>query len=284
MASYRFEAIGTKWEVVFSHPDPDACIAQAHERIAAFDRAYSRFRDDSLVSAMAREAGTYTLPQDAEPMLSLYIELYKKTLGAFTPLIGQTLVEAGYDAKYSLTPKSLHRPQPLEEVLSYTHPTLTLHTPALLDFGAAGKGYLVDIIFNLLVDAHASSITVDAGGDIRLSSDTEARIGLEDPDDTTKAIGVATLKGASICGSAGNRRAWADYTHILDPFTLESPKHIRAVWVVADTTMLADALTTCLYFVPPATLARDYHFSYLMLMDDRSVVRSPDFPGEIFSG
>lgn len=138
-------------------------------------------------------------------------------------------------------------------------------------------------MFDLLSRAGAEKITVDAGGDIRVSADVESKIGLEDPQDTTKVIGVAQIQGKSICGSAGNRRAWGSYTHILDPHTLSSPNHIAALWVVAETAILSDALTTCLYFVPPATLLRDYHFSYLMLHPDNSIESSSDFPAEIFS-
>ncbi len=285
MASYRFDAIGTKWEVLFEHGSAEELITRVHERIEAFDAHYSRFRADSLVSEMARKSGAYTMPEDFEHMFSLYSDLYKKTLGAFTPLIGQTLSDAGYDAQYSLVPKELQRQPRLEDILSYDHTTLTLNLkePALLDFGAAGKGYLVDIVFDLLSKAGAEKITVDAGGDIRVSADVESKIGLENPQDSTKVIGVAQIQGKSICGSAGNRRAWGSYTHILDPHTLSSPNHIAALWVVADTTMLADALTTCLYFVPPATLLRDYHFSYFILRPDNSIEPSSDFPAEFFS-
>lgn len=256
-----------------------------HARIAQFDAHYSRFRDDSLVSDMARRAGMYELPADAEPMLDLYFELYARTKGAMTPLIGQVLSDAGYDASYSLAQKELHAPPALEEIIEYKYPRLTLKRPALLDFGAAGKGYLVDIVAAMLKEAGAVHYIVDAGGDIAAYSKAgePAKIALEHPTDASQAIGVASVLNRSICGSAGNRRKWGEFHHIIDPRTLRSPRDILAVWVVAESTMLADALTTCLYLAPVSEIAPHYDFEYLILRPDFSVESSKDFPAELFA-
>ena len=282
MAQFRFEAIGTTWDVEFEGVnDAEALMARVHARIDEFDRAYSRFRSDSLVTLMSKKAGTYMLPEDAKPMLELYFSIYKTTLGAVTPLIGQALSDAGYDAEYSLQTKTMRTPPALEEVLEYSHPILVVKKPVLLDFGAAGKGYLVDIIASMLKDAGVTSGVVDAGGDIAAFG-REEKIALEDPNDATRAVGVAHIGNQSICGSSGNRRAWGKFTHILDPQSLTSPTHIAAVWVAADTTMLADAMTTCLYFTPASTLLRQYQFEYLLLRQGGSVEKSPRFPAELF--
>ena len=57
---------------------------------------------------MARAAGQYHLPDDAKPMFDLYYKLYAATDGKCTPLIGQVLVDAGYDANYSLQVGTFH--------------------------------------------------------------------------------------------------------------------------------------------------------------------------------
>ena len=108
------------------------------------------------------------------------------------------------------------------------------------------------------------------------------RIGLEDPEDTKKVIGVGILGNGSICGSAGNRRKWGDFTHIINPRTLTSPTEIIAVWVMADTALLADAIATCLFFVPARVLVDAYKFEYVIVYSDRSFEKSANFQGEIF--
>lgn len=285
---YIFEAIGTHWQIdiqdTLSEEQSQELREQLMKRIALFDSHYSRFRADSLVSEMARTPGTYELPNDAEPLLSLYHTLYRITNGAFTPLIGQALSDAGYDARYSLKTKPLSRPPAWDEALMYNYPTLITRIPVLLDVGAAGKGYLIDIVSELLEHSGVRNYTVDAGGDIRYRT-TEGkplRVGLESPVNTTQIIGIADLRNRSLCGSAGNRRQWGNFHHILDPHSLTSPTHIAALWTVADTTLLADALSTCLFFVSPTILLKHYSFEYLILHSDFTVDMSPSFPAQLF--
>lgn len=286
---YTFEAIGTHWIIDIqdsvTQEKSNSLRTQIMERIALFDANYSRFRPDSLVSEMARTPGSYQLPNDAEPMLSLYHTLYRITNGAFTPLIGQALSDAGYDTDYSLKEKELHAPPTWDDALVYNYPTLVVKQPVLLDVGAAGKGYLIDIVSELLEQADIQNYTVDAGGDMRhrTTAPEPIKVGLENPVDTAQVIGIVQLRNQSLCGSAGNRRQWGNFHHILNPHSLTSPTHIAALWTIANTTLLADALSTCLFFVSPATLLKHFSFEYLILKADFSVEASPHFPARLFT-
>ena len=287
MTSFDFEAIGTAWHIdiydVLSDTDAAHILESVKTRIDLFDKAYSRFRADSLVTEMSKKAGLYTLPEDALPMLSLYKDLYDKTEGFFTPLVGNMLADAGYDASYSLKQsKPLEKAPAWNDVLEYNHLTLTIKQPVILDFGAAGKGYLIDIVGGVLEQSGVRAFCIDAGGDIlRKASDT-IRVGLENPDMLDEVIGVYPLSKGSICGSAGNRRAWGEFTHIMNPKTHTSEHAVKAVWVMAASTMLADALATCLFFVEPKDLLRDYTFEYVRIFSDGRVEHSHDFTGELF--
>jgi thiamine biosynthesis lipoprotein len=285
---FVFDAIGTAWGIDLFDPLPRLMTidveARITRRIAAYDADYSRFRDDSLVARMAKITGDYRLPDDARPLFDLYRDLYKVTQGAMTPLIGQALCDAGYDAQYSLQPKPLTSPPDWDDVLAYDYPMLRVKKPVLLDVGAAGKGYLVDIVGDVLEKAGTRHYCIDAGGDIvyRGPVSQPMSIGLEHPDELGQIIGVATVANQSLCGSAGNRRAWSGYHHIIDPRSLASPRHLRAVWVVAGTALLADALTTALFFVPAKILANRYTFEYAMVHDNFALERSAGFPAQFF--
>lgn len=285
---FAFEAIGTHWRVdlppELPPPDAAAILDEVTARVAAFERTYSRFRDDSFTAALARRAGEHRLPADAAPLFTLYRRLYDATAGAFTPLIGQALAEAGYDATYSFQPCALTAVPAWDDVMRVEPPLLHLTRPVQLDFGAAGKGYLVDLIAGLLADRGLTEFTVDAGGDLRhfSASGRPLRIGLEHPADPAQAIGVATLGNAALCGSAGNRRRWANFHHTIDPRTLASPRGVLATWTVAATAAEADALTTCLFLVSPDQLTTTT-FDYLILNADYTVNKSPGFPAEVFT-
>jgi thiamine biosynthesis lipoprotein len=282
----QFEAIGTKWEI--NSYEAVASDAKAEitrdvmARIEQFDKDYSRFRSDSLITAMSREAGEYKLPDDGQKLFDLYYKLYKISGGAVTPLIGQVLSDAGYDADYTLTPGKLQPTPAWEEIITYNFPHLLLSRAALLDVGAAGKGYLVDLVGEILDGYGLTHYCVDAGGDMIHRGPRPLEVGLEHPANPKQVIGVAKLQNLSLCGSAGNRRAWAGFNHIIDPRNQSSPNHILALWVIAESTILADALTTALYFVPPATLAQTFDFDYAVIKADSSLEYSPSFPAEFF--
>lgn len=282
---FQFEAIGTKWEVYL----PERVRLTPLQRqimsiIDDFDRAFSRFRPDSLVTKMSQQAGRYTLPESGDRLLTFYRQIYDASEGRVTPLIGQVMHDSGYDASYSLKPKALRTPPAWDEVMQHAGDVLILHKPALLDFGAAGKGLLVDVVGELLEQQGIADYLVNAGGDIR-SRSTDGRsypIGLEDPVNAAQAVGVVQLQNDSLCGSAGNRRAWQGYHHIIDPVSLASPRHLSAVWTTAQNTMLADGMSTCLYFIQPEKLLQRFEFEYAEVFADGSFEQSSAFPGNLF--
>ena len=289
MASqFIFDAIGTHWvidiDTLLSQEAELSVLDQIKHRIDEFDKAYSRFRSDSLITRISKESGDFVLPDDARDMMDLYKRVYDITRGQVTPLIGSVLVDAGYDAQYTLKQKKeLKIPPAWETVIQYEHPVLSVRDPILLDFGAAGKGYLVDIVSRLLFDAGIESFCVDAGGDMvyRNTEGKQLSVGLEDPNNTSNAIGVVSILNQSICGSAGNRRVWGDFHHVIDPSTLSSPKHRSAVWVIAENAILADILTTALLFTEAEVLQQFYSFEYCILNPDYSIETSRGFQSKL---
>lgn len=298
MTHHAFEAIGTAWSLDFSPPstrifDQEKFFTELTELVEDFDAAYSRFRPDSLVAQYARAAGTYSLRSDFLPLLQLYKQFYDITDGLFTPLVGQLLVEAGYDAHYSLRSGSLSSVPSWVEVMDFDTTQLHMHQKALLDFGAAGKGYLVDLIALWLRTQGVRDYVLDGSGDIRRHQPTASAapyaVGLEHPLDTKQAIGIAYLdKQSSIAGSATNRRTWGEWHHIVNPKQLQPVRTIVATWAIvrADThpypTMLADALATALFLVEPGLLREHFDFQFVIYYADGRVMQASDFVGEMF--
>lgn len=285
---FTFEAIGTHWiiDVYDAPPDvsQDRLLATIRRRINAFDRRYSRFRTDTMVNTMSRSAGTYAILPRERPLIQLYEQLYYLTNGQVTPLIGQILEDTGYDAHYSLHSKSkIKSAGRWEDFLLFNNKSLTIKKPVLLDFGAAGKGFLVDEVSRDLLRAGNKSFCVDAGGDMYYhnQNNESIEVGLEHPVKSDQIIGSVLLSNASICGSAGNRRAWGKYHHIINPHTLSSPTHILAVWVIAASAMLADALATSLYFVSPHDL-KPFKFDYIILQSDYTVLKSDNLNVKLY--
>ena len=286
--AWTFEAIGTGWRIDTADPIPDAVRAAITERIERFDRDWSRFRDDSLVSRIAREPGSYRMPDDAPELLALYRELYQASGGRVSPLVGRALESLGYDAQYRLTPAAARQPVPTwEDALAWDGESLTTATPVLLDIGAAGKGYLVDLVCDLLADRGIPQHIVDASGDLRTAG-VPMRVALEHPLDPTKAIGVVELSGgpadAALCASASNRRTWGDgLHHVLDAVTGEPTSQVIATWAIAPTAAWADGAATALFFDTSPNFFDLHDVITLRMFANGRVERSPSFPGELFT-
>jgi thiamine biosynthesis lipoprotein len=284
----EFDAIGTSWRIELYSNSSEAAIDELKRtilfRIEEFDSIYSRFRSDSLVTKISQKAGTYKFPSDSNELFNFYKDLYDETSGRFTPLIGATLEQAGYNADYSFKQTEIDIVPKWHEAMSFKNYTLTTMRPVTLDFGAAGKGYLVDIVSSILSDHGIGIYCVNASGDIyyKTNTDTKLEVALEDPSDFKLAIGTALLKNSSICGSATNRRKWGDYNHIFDPETNTSVNVVSACWVSADKAIVADGLATASFLSSPETLRKKYDFSYVRLMSDGLAEVSDNFDGNLF--
>ncbi|HEY4226163.1 MAG TPA: FAD:protein FMN transferase [Pseudolysinimonas sp.] len=285
--AWTFDAIGTTWRIDTAEPLPDAARRAVAARVERFDHDWSRFREDSLVTRIARHPGRHRLPDDAPALLALYRELYEATDGRVSPLVGRTLESLGYDAGYRLTPASTPAPVPSwDDAISWDGEHLDTATEVLLDVGAAGKGYLVDIVSELLTAHGIPQHVVDASGDLRTVG-VPLRVALEHPADPTKAIGVVELSGgpadAALCASASNRRAWGGgLHHVLDAVTGEPTADVIATWAIAATAALADGAATALFFDTATNFYRLHNVVTIRMFANGRVERSPSFTGELF--
>ncbi|MFK4762945.1 FAD:protein FMN transferase [Microbacterium sp. ZW T5_45] len=279
MTVWSFEAIGTRWEIVGELGDGDRQRVLAE--IDRFDREWSRFRSDSLVTAVGLAGGRVD-SIDAGAMLDAYRSLAAATSGAVNPLVADSLAALGYDADYSLrASEPVPAPAGWESVLTWTDSVVTASAPALIDVGALGKGRLVDLVFTLLADV-PGDLVVDAGGDLRVRG-SAVRVGLEHPFDVTKAIGVVELTDAALCASAINRRAWGSgLHHVLDARTGVPVTTWAATWAIGGDAMRADAVATALFFDGGPDLASEWGIEWVRMTTDGRAERSVGCPAELF--
>lgn len=281
MSLWRFDAIGTVWEIETEAPVDDERRTEVRSVIDAFDRSWSRFREDSAVSAISG-GGAVPAPADAVAMLDLYRELSDATAGAVNPLAGDALVALGYDAGYSLVPGE-PRPAPADwtRVLHWSSETLTLAEPAVIDVGALGKGRLVDRVLSVLTGAQGR-IVVDAGGDLATRGG-ELRVALEHPYDPALAVGVAGIRDQALCASGIGRRAWGDgLHHVIDARTGLPVRRWAATWAIAADALHADAAATAVFFDGGEPFAARHGAEWARMSTDGRVESSPGFPGELF--
>lgn len=279
--AWRFDAIGVPWSV-----ETEAALtvddrARVTALVADFDRAWSRFREDSAVSALAAGARRVPAPPDADAMLSAYAELGDATRGAIDPLVGEALEARGYDRSLSFVDRGA-RGVPRSARARIVDGSLQVDPPALIDVGALGKGRLVDRVLAAIPTGRGAA-TVDASGDIAVRGRSE-RIGLEHPYDARRAIGVWTVTDAALCASATGRRSWgAGLHHVLDARTGEPVRTIAATWAVARDAMHADGVATALFFDGGPEIAARWGAAWVRMLTDGRVEWSPGCDAELFT-
>lgn len=281
--SYTFEAFGAPWSIDTNDELSLLMKEKIQKRIEMFDSTYSRFRPDSLVSSISKKAGTYVFPDDFSLLFGFYKQLYDATDAKVTPLIGDAISNAGYDANYSFIDKQQKPVLAWDDAMEWNGLELTAKAPFLLDIGAAGKGYMVDIISTILDNEGIKNYVVDGSGDLRHKGDFENVVGLEHPFEQGTVIGTIDVRNRSMCASATNRRTWGNgMHHIFDPVSLLPTEEIVATWAVADDAMVADGLATALFFTDPIHLRKTFEFDYARIFANGSIEYSSFFEGGLF--
>ena len=234
-------ALGTGIIISSSVPISQRVQKRIRTFVEEYESVLSRFRADSLVSRMAcaADGGDFEFPEWAGPLFALYSEFYAATRGAFDVCIGADLLALGYDNSVQFVPQSAasasddsdswanyRRALPVTWAdISRDCGSVTLRTnqPVQLDFGAAGKGYFVDLVTQIIKeelsgDSPSNSdspanfdFLVNAGGDMRAcfsNEDYQIKVALENPFDTTQAVAVASIASGALCASSSARRRW----------------------------------------------------------------------------
>jgi thiamine biosynthesis lipoprotein len=285
----EFDAIGTGWTITTGHPVPDTIRHRILALADDFDRVWSRFRSDSLVTRIAHAVGggRYEVPERDVALLELYDRLVAATNGAVDPLVGRDLELLGYDAGYTLIPDRealaliRHRDRWATDV-QRTGRCLNTTRSVVIDVGAAGKGFLVDLIVEVLVTAGFDEYLVDGSGDLRHRGTDPVVVGLEHPSAPGQVIGTVELRDGAVCASATGRRAWGEgLHHVLNGHSRLPVDDVIATWAMTDNAATADGLATALFVSAPERLL-GFEFQWVRMLADGRIQWSNDFPGELF--
>jgi thiamine biosynthesis lipoprotein len=266
-----FNAMGTGNEVVFSAASrrmADAFRADLMDWLSQFESRISRYRPDSLVSTINRQAGGDWIPIDTETeeLIGLCDWFHWKTNGVFDPSLGP-LAEL-WD--YKRVHDSLPSPAAVAGALERTGwrkaerkpGWFRLPAPGMsIDLGGIGKEYAVDKAIALARRHGIRDILVNFGRDIRAYGHPPEggswRVGLENPLAPDRCWTGVGLNDLAIAGSgtyargfelAGNR-----YSHLLDPRSgYPAASGCAAAWVIAPTCTEAGVLSTTAAILAPA--------------------------------
>lgn len=292
---FSFFATGTDW-IVRTNPLSPTLVDKIKDTITSivvpFENKYSRFKDTSILSQL-RNSGEYENPeQELLKMLDLGIELNNVTNGHFNLSIGNVLESQGYDKDYSFTEKE-EKIENEDWFIEKSNKKIQIKAGTQLDFGSFGKGYLVDLLFDRLVELEIDMVLINAGGDIRYrdKNKIKQKFALENPFDPKQYIGTIELTDGAIASSSTNRRKWKDkntgkvFTHLTSFKNYKEKYDLRdiiAIYTQAETCIIADAISTALFICPleiHSVLEKKYDVSYLIIFENGTFFKSDRYSG-----
>jgi FAD:protein FMN transferase len=264
MFTVEFHAMASPCQVLL----PAASEAQARtlaqsaiDEVRRIEAKYSRYRDDSVVTAINRAAGGDAVAVDDETASLLHYagQLHGISGGLFDITTG--VLRKAWDFREARMPA----PGQLDGLLALTGWQLVerarkdgVHTVRLpkpgmeLDFGGFGKEYAADRAAAKLLEQGVRHGYVNLGGDFHVlgpqPDGTPWRIAIQDPRKADGTIAAIDVAGGALCTSGDYERYFEHdgkrYCHILDPRTGWPVTAWRSVSVLAPLTAAAGACAT----------------------------------------
>jgi thiamine biosynthesis lipoprotein len=239
-------------------------IARAVENEALrIERKFSRFRDESIVSEIARNAGRTPVAVDEETvaLVESALDLARLTGGRFDPTVG--VLRRAWDFRESRVPDDAELATLLALVdfhaVSVRDGTVFLRRPGMeLDLGGVGKEYAVDRVAALLATSGVTSAIVNFAGDVRtIGGRGDGRpwsIGVADPRAPDRCrFAVRLIGDAGIATSGDYERCFVKdgvrYHHLLDATTGKPARGVISATVVAGSTSLAGRIASAAFLL-----------------------------------
>jgi thiamine biosynthesis lipoprotein len=248
----------------------EAAVARAVRWFECIERDCSRFEPDSVISKLALAPGVPTRVDSLVfEAVRFAVAVAEDTGGAFDPTVGLALERCGFDEAHrtgervrTVLPSppggDAHRPSYRDVQLDANERTIMLAAPLLLDLGAVAKGLAVDMAMRELQPFE--DFVIDAGGDLyvggRNAADQPWSIGVRHPRDEHRLIETLRVSNAAVCTSGDYERGIRDddgrpIHHIFDARSEAPASLIASATVVADSAMVADALSTAAFVLGP---------------------------------
>lgn len=272
-----------------------ALTASIEQEINALDRALSRHRTESEISALnAAEGMVVTVSDETYAAIERAVQFAEWTDGAYDPTTAPLSDLWGIGTEAPAVPAQADIDDALtrvgwQNIELFPDNRVCLHNGAQLDLGGIGKGWATDKVHALCADTPGVSVLARLGGNILgygenpNSKEGTWNIGVADPDDQANVVAAVAVRDESVVTSGDYERFFEQdgrrYHHIFDPETgYPADSGLRSVTVVSADSTEADALTTALFVMgldKGMAFAREHELKAIFVTSDKQIYTSP---------
>jgi thiamine biosynthesis lipoprotein len=262
--------MGTLVAVTALHDSVDRVQEAAGRAFQELDRVVdllNRYDPDSALFHLNREGAIHGPPPELAAVVSGSLRFSEMSGGAFDPTVQPLVDLLRRRVGGGKAPNGIEPDAEIRDTLSLVDARGVNQTPRAIRFSRDGmgitldgiaKGYVVDLMAEVLGRHGLQDFLINAGGDIRSSGhreDGEAwRVAVQDPRKGGDFPDVIGLTNGSVATS-GSYEIYFDrertHHHIVSGRTGSSPHFSESVSVIAPTTMAADALATSVFVMEP---------------------------------
>ncbi len=258
---HPFKAMGTPCELQVYAPrlaQARRAVALALADVQRLEARYSRYREDSLLTAINREArrgGQVQVDEETAHLLDYARTCHELSDGLFDITSG--LLREAWNFHSGALPSPECLAALLERVgwekLRWERPRLAFTQPGMeLDLGGIVKEYAADRAAALCQSAGITHGMVNLGGDIRIlgphPDGSPWRVGIRHPRRPDALLQSVALSEGALASSGDYERCiqidGVRYGHILNPHTGWPVRHMAAVTVIAPLCVLAGSACT----------------------------------------
>lgn len=243
-------------------PVDDKIFIEIWSLLRTFENRFSRFIPESEITKVSSAHGSpVRVSSEFITLLQRAIQLSTQTSGTYNPLLLGNLQHAGY--KGSWPNVDLHNSEldfstrtevVAAETIVVTDSTVQIPANTALDFGGIGKGYVLDLIADLLDSKHVKDYWVSLGGDIVVRGhDVTGKpwnIGIGSATDTDHVIAsLQNHNGArvAVATSGITKRNGSNWHHLIDPTTGKpADTDVLSATVCHPLATTADVLAKCI--------------------------------------
>jgi FAD:protein FMN transferase len=236
----------------------DAVAERAQALVLELEAKYSRYRDDSVLSALNRSAGNpdgVEVDDETAKLLDYADTAWKHSAGLFDATSGTLRRVWNFRSGRVPSPDEVRAALACVgwQKLRWARPRLVLPLAGMeLDFGGFVKEYAVDRVTERCRELGVQHGMVDLGGDLRaIGPHPDGRpwsVGIRDPRAPERALAAVPLADSALATSGDYERCMVvdgvRYTHILDPRTGWPVQGLASASVVAPQCLVAGTATT----------------------------------------
>ena len=265
-------SFGTSFSIQFEKNNDENIIKNKIDSLFKIvNNSFSTYISDSDISKINRGDSLLLVDDHFKKVFLKSYEIWELSQGFFDPTVGSLVNAYGFGPENKIKNFSKKQLDSLIQLTGFSKVSLTSegtikkkYSNIYLDFNAIGKGYIVDLISELLISYDIKNFLIEIGGEIiakgkNPNSGDFWKVAIDNPSQKNNRQFIKTifLKNKALATSGNYRKYIIDsltgkkYVHTINPKNGKSfQSKILSVSVLASDCMTADAWATALMVMP----------------------------------